>query len=92
MKRGRHQSTCKDGKKSIKKIESIQGVQGVIIGMSIGGKSIAAGRSAGDVKLQRVLKGGIKGLLQTSKGVQEIFVKVDLGLELDIKKRIEDLI
>jgi len=89
VKRGRHQSSCKDGKKSIKKIESLPGVHGVIIGFSIGGKSIGQGKSAGDVKLQRIVEGGIKGVLQTSKGVQEIFVRVDVGKEIEMKSLIE---
>lgn len=92
MKRGRHQSSCKDGKKSIKKIESLPNVQGVIIGFSIGGKSIGQGKASGDVKLQRIVSGGIKGVLQTSKGVQEIFIRVNAGHEQEVKKKVESLI
>ena len=74
--RGRHQSTDKTGKKTIARIEHIPGVTAVIIGRSIGGKSIARGRAVGDFKLQGEVPAGFKGVLQTSKGIQEIFIRV----------------
>lgn len=76
QRRGRHQSTDKDGKKTIAGIESIPGVTAVVIGRSIGGKSIGRGRRVGDFKLQAEVPGGFKGVLQTSKGIQEIFIRV----------------
>lgn len=74
--RGRHRSTDKTGKKTIAAIESIPGVTAVLIGRSIGGKSIARGRAVGDFKLQGEVPAGFKGVLQTSKGIQEIFIRV----------------
>lgn len=79
QRRGRHQSTDKDGKKTIARIESISGVTGVVIGRSIGGKSIGRGGAAGDFKLQAEVPGGFKGVLQTSRGIQEIFIRVSKG-------------
>ena len=77
--RGRHQSTDKDGKRTIARIESIPGVTAVVIGRSIGGKSIGRGRSVGDFKLQAEVPAGFKGVLQTSRGIQEIFIRVSEG-------------
>jgi len=74
--RGRHQSTDKTGRKTIAKIERIAGVTAVVIGRSFGGKSIARGRAVGDFKLQAEVPAGFKGVLQTSKGIQEIFIRV----------------
>ena len=87
--RGKHQSSCKDGKKSIKFIESINGVQAVIIGMSLGGKSIGKNNSAGHLKLQREEETGFKAVLQTSKGVQEIFIKIEKGFKESVEKEIK---
>ena len=84
--KGRHQSSCKDGKKSIKYIKSIQGVSAVIIGISVGGKSIGKNKTAGHVKIQREEEAGLKAILQTSKGIQEIFIKTDPQLKSEIKK------
>ncbi len=88
-KRGRHQSSCKDGKNTIKYLESLSGVSAVIIGMSLGGKSIGKNNSAGYLKLQREEETGFKALLQTSKGVQEIFIKIEKGFKEAIKKEIK---
>jgi hypothetical protein len=90
MGRGRHQSSCKDGKRTIKRIEALDEVIGVIIGHSYGGRSIGQGRSSGDIKLQRISEGGIKAVLQTSKGVQELFIRVSTGSEIKVKALIED--
>ena len=74
--RGRHQSTDKTGKKTLAKLMSIPGVEAVIISQSYGGKSLGRNRGVGDFKLQSEVQGGFKGILQTSKGIQEIFVRV----------------
>ena len=76
-RRGRHQSTDKNGRVTIAKLQRIMGVTAVIIGRSIGGKSIGRGRAAGDFKLQGRVPGGMKGVMQTSRGVQELFVRID---------------
>lgn len=68
----------------------MDGVEAVVLGLSKGGKSVAGG-SAGHFKLQRAVPGGFKGLLQTSKGVQEVFVKVTAGREAKVKLEIEYL-
>ena len=45
--RGRHQSTDKEGKRTIDTLERIPGVEAVFINRSIGGKSIGRKRAAG---------------------------------------------
>jgi hypothetical protein len=76
LKRGRHRSTDKTGKKTLSRLGSIPGVDAVVIGRSVGGKSLGRGGAVGDFKLQGEVPGGFKGVLQTSKGIQEIFVRV----------------
>ena len=76
-RRGRHQSTDKSGSQTITRLEKIAGVTAVVIGRSYGGKSISRGNAAGDFKLQSQVQCGFKGILQTSKGIQEIYVHVD---------------
>ena len=73
--RGRHQSTDKEGKRTIAAIEAVSGVEAVFINRSIGGKSVGRSGSAGDFKLQGETPGGYRGILQTSKGIQEIFIR-----------------
>jgi len=75
-RRGRHLSTDKDGKKTIAKLEKIPGVAAVVIGRSLGGKAIGRGSAAGDFKLQAEVPGGFKGVLQTSRGIQELFIRI----------------
>ncbi len=76
-KRGRHRSTDKEGARAIARIESVPGVKWVIIGESIGGKSIGSGSESVGFKLQRRVPGGCKVLIQTSRGVQEAFISID---------------
>ena len=75
--RGRHQSTDKEGKRTIAALEALSGVEAVFINRSIGGKSVGRSGSAGDFKLQGETRGGYRGILQTSKGIQEIFVRIN---------------
>jgi hypothetical protein len=79
-RRGRHQSTCKAGRATLARVAALKDVQGVIIGMSVGGKSIG-GAATGAIKVQRALPGGLKCLLQSSKGVQEVYLQVTPGRE-----------
>ena len=88
--RGRHKSSCKDGRKTIAYLESLKSVQAVIIGMSIGGKSIGKGNSPGFLKIQREEQSGFKAVLQTSKGVQEVFIKVETKDKVKFKKEIKE--
>ncbi|MBG7609119.1 MAG: hypothetical protein IZT59_13985 [Verrucomicrobia bacterium] len=89
--RGRHQSTSKECKVVMKKIEAMDGVVGVIIGMSYGGKSLGQGGSTGSVRVQREVAGGIKAVMQSAKGLQEIYVRTDAGMEELISQAIRDL-
>ena len=89
-KRGAHQSTTRKARRTIDKIEELPGVDGVIIGHSIGGKSINRNAAEGDFKLQREEEGGFKGVLQTSKGIQEIFVRIKQGYKEQFLEAVEE--
>jgi hypothetical protein len=89
--RGRHQSACKECARSIRKIEAIDGVLGVIIGRSYGGKSLGAGGRTGAVKIQRKQSGGIKAVTQSAKGLQELFIRIQEGREESVREAIEAL-
>jgi 2-keto-3-deoxy-L-rhamnonate aldolase RhmA len=65
----------------MKRIEALEGVGGVIIGRSYGGKSLGAGSSTGSIRIQRQVSGGLKAVTQTEKGVQEIFIRTEAGAE-----------
>lgn len=70
--RGRHKSTCKDGRKSIEWIQEIEGVKAVILGKTRG--RIGRGKT-GSVKIQRQLDiPGFKAVLTCSYGLQELVV------------------
>lgn len=77
--RGRHQSTSKEGQRLIRWLEALDGVEAVIIGRSYGGKSLGQGGKTGSLKLQRAVLGGYKAVLQSEKGLQELFIKVHDG-------------
>jgi 2-keto-3-deoxy-L-rhamnonate aldolase RhmA len=73
--RGRHQSSSKECLRAISKIEAMPGVVGVIIGRSYGGKSLGKGGKTGEIRVQREVPGGLKAVTQTSKGLQELFIR-----------------
>lgn len=77
--RGRHQSTSKECKRTIEQIEAIDGVIGVIIGHSYGGKSLGQNSRTGAVKVQRIESAGIKAATQSGKGLQELFIRTEPG-------------
>jgi hypothetical protein len=79
--RGRHRSTSKECQRVLARIEALEGVVAVIIGRSYGGRSLGQGSSTGSVRVQRVVPGGLKGVMQSSKGVQEIYIRTDEGAE-----------
>ena len=89
--RGRHQSTSKECKKIIQKIEAIDGVQGVIIGQSYGGKSLGKNSRTGAVKVQRIDSAGIKAVTQSAKGLQELFILTKNGHETQIAELIAQI-
>jgi 2-keto-3-deoxy-L-rhamnonate aldolase RhmA len=86
--RGRHQTTCRECKAVLRRIEALEGVGCVIIGRSYGGKSLGAANSTGTVRIQRKVSGGLKAVTQTEKGVQEIFIRTEEGAEDGIAERI----
>ncbi len=89
--RGRHQSTSKECKRIIQKIEAIPGVHGVIIGHSYGGKSLGKNCRTGAVKIQRLEQGGIKAVTQSAKGLQELFIRTEAGQENAIAEQITQI-
>ncbi|MGE9268189.1 MAG: hypothetical protein ACQKBY_08830 [Verrucomicrobiales bacterium] len=89
--RGRHQSTSKENRRLFQKIESLAGVEGIIIGRSYGGKSLGRHGSAGSLRLQRKMPGGIKAVTQSAKGIQEIFIRVEEGRADEVWAAVEEL-
>ncbi len=72
----------------MRRIEAIEGVVGVIIGRSYGGKSLGAGSPTGAVKIQRKVAGGLKAVTQSAKGLQELFIRTEAGMEDSIAEAI----
>jgi 2-keto-3-deoxy-L-rhamnonate aldolase RhmA len=89
--RGRHQSTSKECQRTIAKIEALPGVIGVIIGRSYGGKSLGAEKTTGSIRIQRPVSGGLKAVTQTEKGLQELFIRTEAGMEDQITEAINRL-
>ena len=89
--RGRHQSTSKECQRMLAKVEALPGVVGVIIGRSYGGKSLGKQNRTGALRIQRHEAGGLKAVTQTSKGLQEIFIRVEAGREAGVAAAIEEL-
>lgn len=72
----------------IDKIEALDGVIGVIIGRSYGGKSLGQQSRTGAVKVQRIEVAGIKAATQSAKGLQELFIRT----ESDKKEAVAEII
>jgi hypothetical protein len=72
----------------MRRIEAMDGVVGVIIGRSYGGKSLGQGSATGAIKVQRKISGGLKAVTQSAKGLQEIFIRIDAGMEDSIAEAI----
>lgn len=89
--RGRHQSTSKECRALIKKIEAIDGVVGLIIGRSYGGKSLGKGNATGAIRIQRQVSGGLKAVMQSEKGLQEIYIRIEAGKSNQIASAIAEL-
>lgn len=65
----------------MRRIEMIDGVVGVIIGRSYGGKSLGQGTPTGGLRIQRKVAGGLKAVIQSAKGLQELFIRTEAGQE-----------
>ena len=86
--RGRHQSSCKAGQKTIEALEKLDGVKGVVLGRSYGGKSFHNAYD-GAVKLQQTQGAAIYALLRTSKGIQSLRILLEgLSFEDSIRAKI----
>lgn len=57
----------------------MEGVVGVIIGRSYGGKSLGQSGATGSIRIQRKVSGGLKAVMQSSKGLQEIYIRLADG-------------
>ncbi|MEN8662226.1 MAG: hypothetical protein ACN4GF_07290 [Lentimonas sp.] len=90
--RGRHQSTSKECKRIIEKIEALDAVIGVIIGHTYGGKPLGQKAHTGAVKIQRKKNGGLKAVTQSAKGLQELFIRVEAGHEVQVAASIRKLV
>jgi hypothetical protein len=66
------------------------GVVGVIIGRSYGGKSLGQGGKTGEIRVQREVSGGLKAVTQTSKGLQELFIRTKEGAAEQVWKAIQE--
>ena len=75
--RGRHRTTDKEGARAIARIRGVPGVTAVIIGQSVGGKSLDPRSRNASLKIQRRVSGGCKAVIQTSRGIQEVFIRLD---------------
>lgn len=73
----------------IRKIELLEGVGGVIIGRSYGGKSLGKNGKTGEIRVQREVPGGLKAVTQTSKGLQELFIRISDGSAGEVWREIE---
>jgi hypothetical protein len=72
----------------MRRIEAMEGVIAVIIGRSYGGKSLGKGSGTGSVKIQRKVSGGLKAVTQSEKGLQEIYIRTDPGMEDQVAEEI----
>lgn len=72
----------------MRRIEALKGVVAVIIGMSYGGKSLGKGTTTGSIRIQREVSGGLKAVTQSSKGLQELFIRTEAGMEESISEEI----
>ncbi len=88
--RGRHQSSSKECLRAIARIEAMPGVVGVIIGHSYGGKSLGKGGKTGEIRVQREMAGGLKAVTQTSKGLQELFIRTEAGMAHQVWREIDN--
>ncbi|NJM36677.1 MAG: hypothetical protein HC845_01700 [Akkermansiaceae bacterium] len=86
--RGRHQSSSKECLQIMRRIEALDGVIGVIIGRSYGGKSLGQSSGTGSIKIQRKVSGGLKAVTQSAKGLQEIYIRTEPGMEEAISEAI----
>jgi hypothetical protein len=89
--RGRHQSTSKECRVLIRRIEAMDGVVGVIIGYSYGGKSLARSSRTGAIRIQRTVARGLKAVTQSAKRLQELFIRTEPGKEAEIAASVLEL-
>lgn len=86
--RGRHRSTSREGRDSIKIIEGIPGVIGVTLGQADGRKGVGASKPVGYVKVQRETPGGLRALLKGSYAAHDLFIMIEQGQIDAVRKAI----
>ena len=69
----------------------MEGVAGTMIGRSYGGKSLGRASRTGSVRIQRRQAGGLKAVMQSEKGLQELFIRIDAGFEEAVEQAVEEL-
>ena len=70
----------------------MDGVVGVIIGYSYGGKTLARSSKTGAIRIQRTVAGGLKAVTQSAKGLQELFIRTEPGKEAEIAASVRELV
>ncbi|MFT7304646.1 MAG: hypothetical protein ACI8UZ_003504 [Akkermansiaceae bacterium] len=75
----------------IRRIEAMDGVVGVIIGYSYGGKSLARSSRTGAIRIQRTVARGLKAVTQSAKRLQELFIRTEPGKEAEIAASVLEL-
>lgn len=66
----------------------MDGVVAVIIGRSYGGKSLGQGSATGAIRIQRTVSGGLKAVMQSEKGLQEIYIRTFPEKEAEVSRLI----
>lgn len=69
----------------------MDGVVGFIIGRSYGGKSLGQGNATGAIRIQRQVSGGLKAVMQSEKGLQEIYIRTKEGQNDAVASAIAEL-
>lgn len=72
----------------LRKIEALEEVSGVIIGHSFGGKSLGAKSRTGSIRIQGEVPGGLKGVMQSAKGLQEVFIRCKNGAADEVARKL----
>ncbi|MBK1828505.1 hypothetical protein JIN81_15840 [Haloferula rosea] len=62
-----------------------------MIGRSYGGKSLGRASRTGSVRIQRRQSGGLKAVMQSEKGLQELFIRIDSGFEEAVEQAVEKM-
>lgn len=73
----------------IERVEAVAGVKGVVIGRSQGGKSLGRHGSTGALRIQRREANGFKAVIQSARGIQELFILVDADDQEHVRQTLD---